>query len=177
MNEMDLRVIKTRESIEQAFLDLLRKKPVDKITIVELAREARINKGTFYLHFKDIFDLYHKTIEKQMANTFDDADYFNDFFDDPKRFCEALNATFSANIPLMDTLAPGGDTSFILGQTLDQIRGKIYATGRIAQSPVNDIKLDALFGALLICRPRYDATHNDIVDRVMLDMITHFKAD
>ena len=41
MNEKDLRVIKTRESIEQAFLALLAKKPLGKISIVELAREAR----------------------------------------------------------------------------------------------------------------------------------------
>ena len=52
MNESDLRVIKIKESIDQAFLSLFARKPLGKISIVELAREeSRINKGTFYLHF------------------------------------------------------------------------------------------------------------------------------
>lgn len=105
------------------------------------------------------------------------TDYFADFFDDPKRFCEELSATFSANIPKMGVLSPSADFSFIMGQTLDQIRGKLYETGRIRSCPANDIKLDALFGAMMICRPRYGAEHNDEVDRVMLSMIENFKAD
>lgn len=71
MNETDLRVIKTKESIEQAFLSLLATKPLQKISIVELAREARINKGTFYLHYTDIFDLYEKTVRHQMEAGFE----------------------------------------------------------------------------------------------------------
>ena len=40
MNERDMRVIKTRESIEKAFFDLLRAKPLEKVTVVELSRDA-----------------------------------------------------------------------------------------------------------------------------------------
>ena len=40
MNERDLRVIKTKESIEKAFLELLATKPMEKVTVVELARAA-----------------------------------------------------------------------------------------------------------------------------------------
>ena len=62
MNERDMRVIKTKESIEKAFFDLLGTKPLDKVTVVELARAARIHKSTFYLHYLDIPDLYTKTL-------------------------------------------------------------------------------------------------------------------
>ena len=104
MNETDLRVIKTKESIEQAFLSLLAAKPLQKISIVELAREARINKGTFYLHYTDIFDLYQKTVRRQIEAGFEHADYFGDFFDAPKRFCEKLTASFSSNLAVLDVL-------------------------------------------------------------------------
>ena len=40
MNDHDLRVVKTRESIEKAFFELLRSKPLEKVTVVELARAA-----------------------------------------------------------------------------------------------------------------------------------------
>ena len=59
MNTRDLRVIKTQRAIHDAFLSLLRTKPLAKISVTELARIAEINKGTFYLHYRDIYDLYH----------------------------------------------------------------------------------------------------------------------
>lgn len=177
MNETDLRVIKTTESIERAFLALLGKKPLNKISIVELAREARINKGTFYLHFTDIYDLYEKTLLRHSKRTFEHADYFADFFDDPKRFCEELSASFSNNLPAMELLTQGEGTSIMMAQTLDMLREKLYATGRIRRCVQNDIKLDALFGALLVIRPRYDAAHNTEVDALMLSMISNFRAD
>ena len=178
MNETDLRVIKTKESIEQAFLSLLEKKPLQKISIVELAREARINKGTFYLHYTDIFDLYQKTIRHQIEAGFADADYFTDFFDDPKHFCEALSASFSSNLAAIHTLGKEDvAASTFLDQTLNMIRGKLYATGRIQPCAANDIKLDALFGALLVCKPRYEREHGDELDRIMCTMVANFRAD
>ncbi len=177
MNESDLRVIKTRASIERAFFTLLSRKPLNKITVSDLAAEARINKGTFYLHYRDLSDLHEKTINRYMEATFKDADYFNDFFDDPKKFCEELSASFTTNLPRMEILGQRAGTSLMQNQTLDMLREKIYATGRIRRCALNDMKLDALFGAILLIRPRYEAEHNREVDALMLSMIAHFKAD
>lgn len=54
---MDLRVQKTRRSIINAFLELRARKALEKITVKEPCERAEINKATFYLHFKDIYDL------------------------------------------------------------------------------------------------------------------------
>ena len=54
---MDLRTQKTKNSIFSAFIELRASKPVEKITIRELTQRANISKQTFYLHFKDIYDL------------------------------------------------------------------------------------------------------------------------
>lgn len=54
---MDLRVKRTRKRIADAFIRLRAKQPLDKITVTELAKLAEINKATFYLHYKDIYDL------------------------------------------------------------------------------------------------------------------------
>lgn len=54
---MDLRVQKTRNSIYEAFIELRAKKPLEKITVRELTDNAKISKQTFYLHYKDIYDL------------------------------------------------------------------------------------------------------------------------
>lgn len=54
---MDLRVVKTKKNIKNAFLELRKKKPLEKISVKELADLAMINKATFYLHYEDIYAL------------------------------------------------------------------------------------------------------------------------
>ena len=54
---MDLREQKTKKSIRNAFLELRAHKPLERITVKELAELAQISKATFYLHYQDIYDL------------------------------------------------------------------------------------------------------------------------
>lgn len=54
---MDLRTERTKRSIANAFLELRKQKPLEKITVKELAELAYINKATFYTHYHDIYDL------------------------------------------------------------------------------------------------------------------------
>lgn len=54
---MDLRTERTKHSIANAFLELRKQKPIEKITVKELAELAYINKATFYTHYHDIYDL------------------------------------------------------------------------------------------------------------------------
>lgn len=54
---MDIRVKKTQRSIEEAFMALRARKPLEKITVKELCQLAEINKSTFYAHYLDLFDL------------------------------------------------------------------------------------------------------------------------
>ena len=53
----DARVRYTRMMIQQTFLDLLKKKPISKITVKEICDIAQINRATFYKHYQDPYDL------------------------------------------------------------------------------------------------------------------------
>lgn len=53
----DLRTKRTRAAIKRAFMTLRGKKPIEKISVKELAELAEINKATFYLHYRDLYDL------------------------------------------------------------------------------------------------------------------------
>lgn len=55
--KQDLRVVKTRRNIEETFLRLLRDEPFERITVKQIVEEALINKGTFYRHYLDKYDL------------------------------------------------------------------------------------------------------------------------
>ena len=53
----DRRVRKTKKAICDVFCELTKDKKLNEITIKELCAKADINKSTFYLHYRDIYDL------------------------------------------------------------------------------------------------------------------------
>lgn len=55
--EDDLRWRRTERNLMEAFGRMLEELPVGKISVTALAREADINKATFYLHYSDVFAL------------------------------------------------------------------------------------------------------------------------
>lgn len=67
----DARVRYTQNIIRDTFLDLLKEKPIHKITIKEICEIAEINRGTFYKHYEDIYDLMQK-LEDAALNIFSD---------------------------------------------------------------------------------------------------------
>ncbi|WP_454191334.1 TetR/AcrR family transcriptional regulator C-terminal domain-containing protein [Paenibacillus sp. Marseille-Q7038] len=58
MNESDVRVIKTKKALHVALLTRLKISTLESITVSMLCREAGINRGTFYLHYKDVSALF-----------------------------------------------------------------------------------------------------------------------
>ena len=60
--EKDRRVRRTRARLEQAMLELMQEKDARSVTVQELTRRADVNRGTFYAHYKDIFDLLDRLL-------------------------------------------------------------------------------------------------------------------
>ncbi len=56
----DPRIIRTRQLIRDAFVQLLQEKDIEKITVNSIAERATINRVTFYLHYRDIPDMLEK---------------------------------------------------------------------------------------------------------------------
>ena len=53
----DLRVMKTRRAIREAFTQLLAEKPFAAITVQNILDRAQVNRKTFYNHYHDKYDL------------------------------------------------------------------------------------------------------------------------
>lgn len=56
----DPRILRTRQLIKDAFVELLEETDLQQITVNRLAERATINRVTFYLHFRDIPDMLEK---------------------------------------------------------------------------------------------------------------------
>ena len=55
--KLDRRVRRTREQLKRALTQLLLEKPVREITVRELTDRADVNRGTFYAHYTDLYDM------------------------------------------------------------------------------------------------------------------------
>jgi AcrR family transcriptional regulator len=56
----DQRVYKTQMLIRNKLCELMRTKSANEISVRELTEKIHISRGTFYLHYRDIFDLVEK---------------------------------------------------------------------------------------------------------------------
>lgn len=50
----------TRANLTRAFWDIYLKKPIEKITIREITDRAGYNRATFYLYYRDVYDLFEQ---------------------------------------------------------------------------------------------------------------------
>ncbi|WP_085834069.1 TetR/AcrR family transcriptional regulator [Clostridium merdae] len=77
--KMDRRVIYTKLFLREALLELIKTKPIAKITPTELCRYAKINRNTFYTHYNspeellesiedELFEQIKQSIERSLKN-------------------------------------------------------------------------------------------------------------
>ena len=64
---------KKKETLLTAAYELFQEKGFSRTTISDIVEKAGLAKGTFYLYFKDKFDLREKLIVHKSAQLFDDA--------------------------------------------------------------------------------------------------------
>jgi len=62
----DRRVRKTKKALRQGLVSLLAQKNLKDISVRELTDKADLHRGTFYVHYKDIYDLYDRTWQEML---------------------------------------------------------------------------------------------------------------
>lgn len=80
---VDRRIVKTREAIQKAYMELVIEKGSSRINISELARRANIDRKTFYLHYASPDDVLIEHVEKKfnmVASAMEEHHYFDDPF-------------------------------------------------------------------------------------------------
>ena len=55
----DIRIIKTKENIQNTFINIMAEQDFEKITVKAITSRVRINKSTFYRNYADKYDLFY----------------------------------------------------------------------------------------------------------------------
>jgi len=58
---IDRRIVRTQLAMRDALVALIKEKGFDALTVSDIVARANINRGTFYLHYKDKYDLLEQT--------------------------------------------------------------------------------------------------------------------
>ncbi|MCC0649885.1 TetR/AcrR family transcriptional regulator C-terminal domain-containing protein [Clostridioides sp. ZZV15-6598] len=117
---IDRRTIRTKKMIRSALAELIDEKGFNNISVTDLTQRADINRGTFYLHYVDKYDLLEKIeneiiqeIEEETKHL-DSVNMMNiDASNEPLPFMVKLFEYFRKNsVIIKSILGPKGDPTF-----------------------------------------------------------------
>ena len=160
---MDLRIVKTKKNIRQAFLELRSENALEKIKVKKLCELALINKTTFYKHYQDIYALSEEIEDETILSIMSSFEHMNSLFTDPDGFMKGLYYAFKSHEDLIMILF-----SERMNILIDKVEKQLIVHYPwISDMPEKEIVLSFLiWGAShVLMESRYDET-------VLLDTLT-----
>ena len=116
----DLRVLRTRKAIRDAFCSMIMEMDYQDITIKELTRRAMINRNTFYLHYSSI-DALLRELQDEIAGTFIEEQVSYTRMTDLRRMIRVFFEYMATRSPLQDRLLCSGSYQFFYDRINRQI--------------------------------------------------------
>ncbi|NIK71433.1 TetR/AcrR family transcriptional regulator [Paenibacillus sp. BK720] len=133
MNKQPEITDKTRQTFINVFCDLYSQKPIEKISIQEIANKSGYNRSTFYQYFTDIYESLNyveekvlKSINEEMASRELSANTFQDAL-------QCLESTEDISV-LKALLGDYGSVHFV-----ERLKREIPFERLIVNLPTNDI--------------------------------------
>jgi AcrR family transcriptional regulator len=143
---MDLRKKRTQRSIINAFIELRAKKPLEKITVKELADTALIHKATFYQYYPDIYALSDCLEDEALEAILRDITSPDELFLTPKESSLRLYHAILSQGELFFILFSGSRQNVLLDKLEKRLKENICA--RFPQYR-NNLEFDILMTVLI----------------------------
>lgn len=147
----DRRVRRTKKLLLQGLMQLMKQKKVKNITVRELSDLVDINRGTFYLYYRDINDMV-ESVETELLEKFYNIieEHIGDR--DNKELLPFLNTLFSfieENREMCTLLlSENGDKAF-LQRLNDSLRDKYRKQAYESKSDMDETEFDYLYGFIV----------------------------
>lgn len=182
MRKSDARVRYTQRVIRESFLSLLRKKPINKITVKEVCELAELNRATFYTHYSDCFALL-ESIEQELLDAFERSLHLIDGFD-VSALIAAIYAMVEQHEDACRILIFAGASPSLLGRMIDLAKGSSIASWRQQLHHATDAELEMLYthlsnGLMNVVVDGYDRYSRDevisFVNRIVMSSLSLFR--
>lgn len=142
----DLRIRKTQAAIREAFFEIRRKQPLEKIKVRSICQRAMINTSTFYNHYRDVQDLSDKLENELLARCASTIPDLGCLFADPYRFLTELRSSFSGDVQATELGILFGGRVENLHQKLDRLLRSHYQS---TASDADYIKASFVLGGII----------------------------
>lgn len=143
---MDLRFLRTKKNIINAFIELRAKKALEKITVKELSDIALINKATFYSHYKDIYDLSEQLEKESIESVFNDIPHPEYLVTNPKLGIIELTSALFSQSHLFNILFSESRSNFFAKQLESALKNNIFKN---FPEFANNLEIDILLSVLI----------------------------
>ena len=159
---MDLRVMKTKKNIREAFLELRKKHSLDEIKVNALCEKAMVNKTTFYNHYQDIYELSEELEAEVLDSFFDNFKDIDMILTDANRFINGMHAALEAENDMLRIL---------FMDKLDELVARIEKRIRNYYAQEDQMLISFLIGGSihLMMKSKND---NEEVERFLVEVIT-----
>ena len=137
-NKVDVRIVKSKESLMSALIGLMGKKKLEELTISEICQEADVNRNTFYSHYSSVRELFEEMNGKYMEALFASA----------KVFDEPNDSTIKNLVNVLDKMKEKGNLTKIIFSESNSIKHLntllqiLFPTSIIDNLKIENLSLD-----------------------------------
>ena len=144
-NKVDVRIVKSKESLMSAMIGLLGKKKLEDLTISEICQEADVNRNTFYSHYSSVRELFDEMNGK----------YLEALFASAKVFDEPNDSTIKNLVNVLDKMKEKGNLTKIIFSESNSIKHLntllqiLFPTSIIDNLKIENLSLDECHAFLI----------------------------
>lgn len=137
MQKIDPRTAQTKSVIKNTLLDMLDDMAFEKITVTQLCKQADINRGTFYLHYCDLYAVLEELMEEALHEDPSQEPYHcsltAEHYQCPYGICDKIHTHPEYGVIFFDDSL----TSRVIGKIAAQSKDKYIAslTEQLALTP------------------------------------------
>lgn len=127
MAKTDLRIIKTKKAIRAAFTELMSQKPIDEITVSDVAEEALINRKTFYAHYDGVHEIVAEMEDEIIASlqSLLTGKSFEDILGNPYDLFRDVMRIINKDIDVYGRLMTTSGNSNLVHKMIQMIRSQV----------------------------------------------------
>ena len=146
---------RSRRLIRDAYVNLMQEKPIDKISISDIVREADLNRGTFYAHYSNPMDVLMEIANEILGDVegfFADFN-FTDFLQNPTPLLLRVEKLLADNLDFYRRInlntASIGFTDRIKKILIEYISSNKSVPENLRENPHFTVALELFAGGLI----------------------------
>lgn len=157
---MDKRIVKTKRAIHAAMTKLLAGKPIEEITVTELAEAAEINRKTFYNYYSSV-NMVAEEMEDEIVARFEETLRRLDFdtlLKDPQTTFNTLARLITSDLDFYRSILTNRNQNSFLQKIISSLKERVmtlYAAQIPADSELVEYMLDYIVAGMVSVYQRW----------------------